>query len=60
MKALQSIWTIQSLQSLETNQCSTSLGRVDQYLYPYFQRDIECGRITAQDALELFSCFIPK
>lgn len=60
MKALQSIWTIQSLQSLETNQCSTSLGRVDQYLYPYFQRDIECGRITAQDAFELFSCFMLK
>lgn len=60
VETLQSIWAIQSLQSLEASQCSTSPGRVDQYLYPYFQKDTECGRITPQDAFELFSCFMPK
>ena len=59
-EALQAIWTILSLQSLEANQCSTSLGRMDQYLLPYYHADIEAGRTTPQDAFELFSCFMIK
>ncbi|MBP1761870.1 MAG: pyruvate-formate lyase, partial [Firmicutes bacterium] len=31
-----------------------SLGRMDQYLYPYYKKDLEEGRITPEQAKELF------
>lgn len=36
----------------------TVLGRPDQYLYGYWQRDLEKGRLTEQDAGELFCAFL--
>jgi len=59
-EALQSIWTIQSLFLLEENQCSTSLGRVDQYILPCYENDIKNGNITEQQAFELMGCFMIK
>ncbi len=59
-EALQAIWTIQSLFLLEENQCSTSLGRLDQYLFPLYEADIQAGIIDKDQALELMSCFIIK
>ncbi|WP_346897680.1 choline trimethylamine-lyase [Clostridium sp. UBA7503] len=59
-EALQSIWTIQSLFLLEENQCSTSLGRVDQYMLPCYENDIKNGNITEQQAFELMGCFMLK
>ncbi len=56
--ALQAIWTIQSLFLLEENQCSTSLGRFDQYVFPCYQSDIKSGSLTTEQAFELMSCFI--
>ena len=31
-----------------------SLGRMDQYLYPYYKADIEAGKITDEEVIELF------
>lgn len=59
-EALQALWTVQSLFSIEANQCSTSLGRVDQYLYPLYRNSIDSGEISVQDAFELFGCFMLK
>lgn len=59
-EALQAIWTIQSLFLLEENQCSTSLGRIDQYLYPFYRHDIDAGVLTTEQAKELFACFMIK
>ncbi len=59
-EALQAIWTIQSLFLLEENQCSTSLGRIDQYLYPFYRHDIDAGILTVDQAKELFACFMIK
>ncbi|MBQ8836273.1 MAG: hypothetical protein IJ002_02035 [Clostridia bacterium] len=33
-------------------------GRIDQYLYPYYKADLEAGRITPDEALELLCCFL--
>ncbi|MFA5206296.1 MAG: pyruvate formate lyase family protein [Lentisphaeria bacterium] len=33
-----------------------SPGRIDQYLFPYYQRDLAAGRITKEFAEELLSC----
>lgn len=59
-EALQAVWTIQSLFSIEANQCSTSLGRVDQYMFPLYEHDLESGELTRQQAFELFGCFMLK
>lgn len=59
-EALQSVWFAESLFILEENQTGISLGRVDQYLYPFYKADIEAGRITREEAYELYCCFIIK
>ncbi|MCP4756083.1 MAG: hypothetical protein GY866_34915 [Proteobacteria bacterium] len=37
-----------------------ALGRMDQYLYSYYKRDLEAGRITKEEAQELLDCYILK
>lgn len=59
-EALQAVWTIQSLFLIEENQCSTSLGRIDQYMFPYYQSDLLSETLTEKEAFELFGCFIIK
>ncbi|HEY8891194.1 MAG TPA: choline trimethylamine-lyase [Clostridium sp.] len=59
-EALQAIWTIQSLFLMEENQCSTSLGRIDQYVFPCYASDIENGMLSEQQAFELMGCFMIK
>lgn len=59
-EALQSVWTIESLFLLEENQTGLSVGRVDQYTFPFFEADRKAGRITDFDAFELMGCFLIK
>jgi choline trimethylamine-lyase len=59
-EALQSIWTIQSLFLMEENQCSTSLGRIDQYMLSCYESDIETGGLNQEQAFELMGCFMIK
>ena len=51
----------QALQSVHLYTASLwgiySAGRPDQYLYPYFQRDMAEGRLTLEKAQELIDCF---
>jgi formate C-acetyltransferase len=35
-----------------------SQGRMDQYLYPYYEKDIREGRITKEEVQELIDCYI--
>jgi len=43
-EAVQSVWLVHAAIGLsELSSASLSLGRADQYLYPLFQRDLECG-----------------
>jgi len=37
-----------------------SIGRMDQYLLPYYQRDLAKGRITQEEAQELIDCCLIK
>lgn len=52
-EAIQSIWFIQLLLQIESNGHSYSLGRLDQYLYPYYTSDIKNGVINESQACEL-------
>ena len=56
-EALQSIWFIQVIQQLESNGHSYSFGRFDQYLYPYYEKDIRTKKITEEQACELLENF---
>ena len=40
------MWFAESLFTLEENQTGISLGRADQYLYPFYRHDIGNGVIT--------------
>ena len=39
---------------------ATPGGRFDQYMYPYYKADLEAGRITREEALELIECLRVK
>ena len=59
-EAIQSTWFMVIAINNESWGAGPSVGRVDQYLYPYYKADIEAGRIDNQDALELLTCFLIK
>ncbi len=55
-EAVQSLWFLFVVLHMESNVSSFSPGRMDQYLYPYYQKDIEKGIISKQEALEILEC----
>ena len=55
-EAVQSVWFIQLILQIESTGHSLSYGRFDQYMYPYYKKDMENGTITKEDALELLTC----
>jgi choline trimethylamine-lyase len=61
-QALQSFWMAYILVTLEMGGCcpggGLGLGRLDQFLYPYYQRDIQSGQLTRSQALELMEQFL--
>ena len=54
-EAVQSVWFIQLILQIESNGHSLSYGRFDQYMYPYYIRDIREGIISEEEALELLT-----
>jgi len=59
-EAVQSAWFLFAMLHMESNASSFSPGRMDQYLYPYYKRDIEAGRLTDEQALEIVECLFIK
>jgi pyruvate formate-lyase/glycerol dehydratase family glycyl radical enzyme len=51
-EAIQSLWFI----FLMVVGHVTPFGRFDQYMYPFYKKDIEEGRITDEEVLELLQC----
>jgi len=57
-EALQTYWFVHLGVVIELNEWdSLNPGRIDQYLYPFYRRDIDEGRLTRDDAKELLECF---
>lgn len=54
-EAVQSMWFVHLILQIESNGHSLSYGRMDQYLYPYLERDLESGNITEDKAVELLT-----
>src|SRR5512141_1923658 len=56
-EAIQAQWFTQLFSRLEEMVGGqVNQGRMDQYLYPTYRKDIEEGRLTAEGAQELFQC----
>ncbi len=55
-QACQSFWFVQLLIQTESSGHSISPGRFDQYMYPYYKKDIESGVLTREQAQELVDC----
>ena len=59
-EACQSFWFVQQLLQMESSGHSISPGRFDQYMYPYYKKDMEAGTITREFAQELIDCIWVK
>jgi len=59
-EALQSVWITYMAVMQEGWGPGVGFGRMDQYLYPYFRRDIDSGEMTRDRARELISLFYLK
>jgi len=56
-EALQSLWFVHLAIQIESNGHGIPVGRFDQYLYPFFEKDIQDGIINKDQAVELIECF---
>lgn len=55
-EACQSFWFVQMLLQVESSGHSISPGRFDQYMYPYYRKDVDSGVLSQEDAQELIDC----
>ena len=53
-EAIQTVWFIMLIFSPSP---TTTIGRFDQYMYPFYKTDIAAGRITDEEVLEYLQCF---
>jgi len=57
-EALQAYWFVHLGVVIELNEWdSFNPGRIDQHLFPFYERELENGVLTSEDARELLSCF---
>lgn len=54
-EAVQSVWMIHLILQIESNGHSLSYGRMDQFLYPYFKKDLEEKKISEDQACEILT-----
>ncbi len=59
-EAIQSIFFAQIAINLESLDNSVCPGRMDHYLYPFYQKEIKSGTLTREKAKELISAFSVK
>ncbi|MCF7935985.1 MAG: formate C-acetyltransferase/glycerol dehydratase family glycyl radical enzyme [Synergistales bacterium] len=50
-EALQSVWLVYTVLHIESDPHAILLGRFDQYMYPYYEKDLREGRLTEEEAL---------
>ena len=59
-EAVQASWFLYVILQMESNASSFSPGRMDQYLFPFYEKDIASGALTSEAALELIECLFLK
>jgi formate C-acetyltransferase len=55
-EAVNALWIIQVAIHAENINMAMSPGRLDQILYPYYRRDVDAGRLSIPEALDLVGC----
>jgi pyruvate formate-lyase/glycerol dehydratase family glycyl radical enzyme len=55
-EAINGLWILQIAIHAENINMAISPGRLDQILFPWYQRDIASGRLTIKEAMELVGC----
>ena len=58
-EALQLVW-LAHVAFVYEGRYAMAFGRMDQYLYPYYQRDVDAGLLTPDFARELLACTLYK
>lgn len=56
-EAMQSVWFAYCGAMIDQASNGVSFGRIDQYLYPYYKKDIEEGRLSRDQIVELLAAF---
>jgi len=59
-EALQLVVFLHFLVQIESNGHSVSYGRFDQYMYPFYKKDIDEDKLSPEEAVELIECLIIK
>ena len=59
-EAVQSVWLVDLVLHAVVGARDFALGRIDQYLYPFYECDLSAGRITPAGAQELIECLFIK
>ena len=59
-EALQAIIFVHYATQIESFDSAISLGRIDQFLYPWYRADVDAGRLSQEGALELLGCLYLK
>ncbi|WP_372680552.1 formate C-acetyltransferase/glycerol dehydratase family glycyl radical enzyme [Desulfosarcina sp.] len=59
-QAIQSFWFTHLMLNLESNAYALSPGRFDQYIYPFYRKDMAEKATTRADAQELLNCLWVK
>lgn len=54
-EAVEVSYMVHMLQMIESNGHSFCYGRFDQYMYPYYKKDLKDGKITKDQALEIIT-----
>ncbi|SDK30424.1 formate C-acetyltransferase [Maridesulfovibrio ferrireducens] len=52
-EAIQSFWMVHICLEIEQMACANTPGRYGQYMYPYYRKDIDEGRITKEQVMQL-------
>lgn len=55
-EAVQAIWFLFVILHMESNASSFSPGRMDEFLYPYYKKDMHLGKLNDEKALEIIEC----
>lgn len=56
-QAIQMVIFTQNALYFDSNGSAISLGRIDQYLYPFYEKDLKAGVVTKEEVQELLDCF---
>lgn len=59
-EAVQATWMMYMSVTMESQQRCFAVGRFDQFIYPFYKKDMESGKLTKEWAQEIIDCFFMR